>query len=108
VVNRQRQQHLCTPLHHFHAGVQAIEGGEWRLEPSRLPDAFMWPTWGALRERILQPCKIISTEHAATVRDAFAAEVVKLSPPQLSTWSVRRLGQEAASLACLDCLTAAS
>lgn len=49
----------------------------------------MWPTWGALRERILQSCQLISTEQAATARDAFAAEIVKLSPPRLVAWSVR-------------------
>ena len=53
-----------------------------------LPDAYAWPTWGALRERILHACKLIKCEYSATVRDAFAAELVKLSPPRLATLSV--------------------
>jgi hypothetical protein len=71
---------LCT--------FQAVESRQWTLEPTRLPDAYTWPTWGALRERVLQACKQIRCENTPTVRDAFPAEVVKLSPAALNHWSV--------------------
>ena len=63
---------------------------QWLEEPTALPDAYTWPTWGALRERLLQSCKLIKCEGTPTVRDAFAAEVVQLSPSELTDWSVRR------------------
>jgi hypothetical protein len=69
--------------------LQAIEAQQWTEEPTVLPDAYTWPTWGALRERVLQACKTIRCEDTPTVRDAFAAEIVQLSPPELTTWSVR-------------------
>lgn len=69
--------------------LQAVSGQQWTLDPCRLPDAYSWPTWGALRERVLQACKLIKCESTSTVRDAFAAEVVNLSPADLAHWSVR-------------------
>lgn len=71
--------------------IQAVQSQQWTLEPTVLPDAYAWPTWGALRERILHACKLIQCEYSATVRDAFAAELVKLSPPRLATLSVRMM-----------------
>ena len=37
--------------------TQAVQGGKWERPPDALPDASSWPTWGALRERILTSCK---------------------------------------------------
>lgn len=64
---------------------QAVESGVWELPPTSLPDANTWPSWGALRERILTATKKISIVGSAAVRDAFLAELVKLSPPELHT-----------------------
>lgn len=36
---------------------QAVEKGVWDRPVDALPDAMQWPTWGALRERILISCK---------------------------------------------------
>lgn len=69
--------------------LQAVEATVWQKPPSELPDAHIWPTWGALRERVLSCCKQILTDDTLTVRDAFPAELVKLSPPDLHTLSVR-------------------
>jgi hypothetical protein len=37
--------------------LQAVQSGRWERPPDALPDASSWPTWGALRERILTSCK---------------------------------------------------
>lgn len=65
--------------------IQAVETGSWELPPTSLPDANTWPTWSALRERILMATKQINILGSAAVRDAFIAELVKLSPPELHT-----------------------
>lgn len=39
--------------HHL---LQAVESKRWVLPPDSLPDSTQWPTWGALRERILTSC----------------------------------------------------
>ena len=64
--------------------LQAVESGIWDRPPTQLPDANTWPTWGALRERVLTATTVINILGSATVRDAFVAEVAKLSPPELS------------------------
>ena len=64
--------------------LQAVESGVWERPPTALPDANTWPTWGALRERVLTSTTEINILGTATVRDAFVAEVAKLSPPELS------------------------
>ena len=64
--------------------LQAVESGIWDRPPTTLPDANTWPTWGALRERVLTATTEINILGSATVRDAFVAEVAKLSPPELS------------------------
>lgn len=73
---------------HFGRGLslvlQAVESGIWDRPPTMLPDANTWPTWGALRERVLTATTEINILGSATVRDAFVAEVAKLSPPELS------------------------
>eukprot|EP00892_Ulva_mutabilis_P002347 jgi/Ulvmu1/12112/UM084_0038.1 len=81
-----KKDELVEP-EHDKTWERAVQCQQWTLEPTALPDAFAWPTWGALRERILHACKLIQCEHSATVRDAFAAELVKLSPPRLATLS---------------------
>lgn len=63
---------------------RTVETGIWERQSTDLPDANTWPTWGALRERVLTACKEINIVHTASLRDAFAAEIVKLSPPELS------------------------
>lgn len=68
---------------------QAVDSGIWERTPDALPDANTWPTWGALRERILTSCKKISISHSPALRDGFAAEIFKLSPPELATMSFR-------------------
>lgn len=76
--------HHCILEHDFWS-FQAVESGVWELPPTSLPDANTWPSWGALRERILTATKKISVVGSAAVRDAFLAELVKLSPPELHT-----------------------
>mmetsp|Transcript_120 Transcript_120/g.427 ORF Transcript_120/g.427 Transcript_120/m.427 type:complete len:259 (-) Transcript_120:40-816(-) len=68
---------------------RAVESGIWERTPDALPDANTWPTWGALRERILTSCKKINIMHSPALRDGFAAEIFKLSPPELATMSFR-------------------
>ncbi|GFH25899.1 uncharacterized protein HaLaN_23942, partial [Haematococcus lacustris] len=36
---------------------RTVETGLWERPATDLPDANMWPTWGALRERVLTACK---------------------------------------------------
>lgn len=56
---------------------------------SDLPDCNMWPTWGALRERVLTSCREVRVVSSPSVRDAFAIELVKLSPPLLQRLVLR-------------------
>jgi hypothetical protein len=37
--------------------LQAVESGLWEKPVTDLPDANTWPTWGALRERVLTACR---------------------------------------------------
>mmetsp|Transcript_14006 Transcript_14006/g.35948 ORF Transcript_14006/g.35948 Transcript_14006/m.35948 type:complete len:258 (-) Transcript_14006:10-783(-) len=64
---------------------RSVESGNWERPPDALPDANTWPTWGALRERILTSCKKISIMYSPGLRDGFPAEIFKLSPPDLQT-----------------------
>jgi hypothetical protein len=59
---------------------------DWILSTA---DANTWPTWGALRERILTSCKRISIQYSPGLRDGFPAEIFKLSPPDLQSISFR-------------------
>mmetsp|Transcript_21570 Transcript_21570/g.54906 ORF Transcript_21570/g.54906 Transcript_21570/m.54906 type:complete len:261 (-) Transcript_21570:661-1443(-) len=68
---------------------RAVETGVWDRSAIDLPDANTWPTWGALRERVLTACKEIRVTHTASLRDAFCAEVVKLSPQELHSLDLR-------------------
>ncbi len=80
--------------------MQAVQSGLWELPPTSLPDANTWPTWGALRERILTATKQINILGSAAVRDNFLSELVKLSPPELHTL-VRIVTLSCCSMACL-------
>lgn len=62
---------------------QTVEQGIWEKPTTDLPDANTWPTWGALRERVLISCSEIKIRNTASLRDAFCNELVKLSPPEL-------------------------
>ncbi|GAX74667.1 hypothetical protein CEUSTIGMA_g2115.t1 [Chlamydomonas eustigma] len=64
---------------------RTVENGTWEKPATDLPDANVWPTWGALRERVLMACKEIKIVNTASLRDAFCNEIVKLSPPELAT-----------------------
>jgi hypothetical protein len=44
---------------------QAVQCGRWERAPDALPDASSWPTWGALRERILTSCKQVRESQPA-------------------------------------------
>jgi len=68
---------------------RAVDSGKWDRPAEALPDSSQWPTWGALRERILTNAKEISVTYTQSLRDAFPAEVVKLSPPLLSKLELR-------------------
>ncbi|MEW5312782.1 MAG: hypothetical protein WDW38_004390 [Sanguina aurantia] len=68
---------------------KAVESGIWERPVTDLPDANIWPTWGALRERVLTSCVQVSITHTASLRDAFASELVKLSPPELSSVDIQ-------------------
>lgn len=39
------------------AWEQAVETGTWSAPVEELPDPGLWPTWGALRERVLGATK---------------------------------------------------
>ena len=54
------------------------------FSPAELPDANTWPTHGALRERLLLACRTIELPGCHAARDAFLAELVRLSPPELA------------------------
>ena len=54
-----------------------------------LPDVSVWPTWGALRERLLCNCKEIAIKNSPSVKDGFVTELVKLSPPELVKLDLR-------------------
>jgi hypothetical protein len=45
----------------------------------------MWPTWGALRERVLTSCREVCVVVSPTVHDAFITELVALSPQRLAS-----------------------
>lgn len=66
-----------------------MESGLWEKAVTDLPDANTWPTWGALRERVLTACTVIRVLNTASLRDAFCNEVVKLSPPELVKLDLR-------------------
>ncbi|WIA09607.1 hypothetical protein OEZ85_008999 [Tetradesmus obliquus] len=68
---------------------RVVISGLWDRPITALPDANTWPSWGALRERVLSACREIRVVNAPSVRDAFAAEVVKLSPPLLKAVDFR-------------------
>jgi len=68
---------------------RSVESGKWERPAEALPDASQWPTWGALRERILTNAKEICVTYTQSLRDAFPAEVVKLSPPLLTKLELR-------------------
>mmetsp|Transcript_22964 Transcript_22964/g.74818 ORF Transcript_22964/g.74818 Transcript_22964/m.74818 type:complete len:260 (-) Transcript_22964:128-907(-) len=68
---------------------RAVESGRWDRPAEALPDASQWPTWGALRERVLTASKEVVITYTASLRDAFPAELVKLSPPELSKLELR-------------------
>ncbi|GFR43643.1 hypothetical protein Agub_g4745 [Astrephomene gubernaculifera] len=68
---------------------RAVESGVWEKPVTDLPDANTWPTWGALRERVLTACREIKVHNTASLRDAFANELVKLSPPELTLVDLR-------------------
>lgn len=73
--------------------VQAISNKKWDKSPDLLPDSSRWPTWGALRERILATCQEIAVNDSQACDDTFAAEVVKLSPPELERLDLQRNAQ---------------
>ncbi|KAI8474942.1 MAG: hypothetical protein J3K34DRAFT_489365 [Monoraphidium minutum] len=68
---------------------RSVQSGLWERAVTALPDANTWPTWGALRERVLASCREIRVVDSPSVRDAFASELVRLSPPQLRHLSLR-------------------
>ena len=43
--------------------LQAVDSGAWDKPVTDLPDANTWPTWGALRERVLTACREVSCRH---------------------------------------------
>ena len=69
--------------------AQAVEQGRWDRPIDALPDPNAWPTWGALRERIILSCMTIHVTWSPSVSDAFASEMVKLAPPELAKLSFR-------------------
>ena len=63
---------------------QAVVSGVLDFSPAELPDANTWPTHGALRERLLLALKALDVPACHAVRDAFLAELVRLTPPELA------------------------
>ena len=57
--------------------LQAVENGKWDRPAEALPDAALWPTWGALRERILT--------NSVEVRAFPKFEGVPRTPPSTAT-----------------------
>lgn len=86
---KKKGKEQAEPTPHDPDWSRAIEKGRWARTPAALPDADQWPTWGALRERILMCCREISVTHTDACTDAFIAEIVKLSPPELHTLELR-------------------
>ena len=82
----KKDAELSEPPHDA-AWERAVESGVWDRPPDALPDASLWPTWGAYRERILTSAKEVNITWHASLRDEFAAELIKLSPPNLKTLS---------------------
>lgn len=68
---------------------RTVDSGKWERPVTDLPDANTWPTWGALRERVLSACKEVRIIGTGSLRDAFCNEIVKLSPPELSLLEFR-------------------
>ena len=80
----KKDAELSEPPHDA-AWERAVESGVWDRPPDALPDASVWPTWGAYRERILTSAKEVNITWHASLRDEFAAELIKLSPPNMKT-----------------------
>eukprot|EP00899_Mesostigma_viride_P005035 jgi/Mesvir1/14532/Mv05225-RA.1 len=68
---------------------RAMETGKWDRPPETLPDSDMWPTWGNLREKVLMGTKQIIVTWSQSLRDGFPAEIVRLSPPGLTSMELR-------------------
>lgn len=51
-----RTAHLGALMHASFPSYQAVDNEKWLLPPDELPNSMEWPTWGALRERILTSC----------------------------------------------------
>ena len=64
---------------------RCLKQGIWERPIEALPSASAWPTWGALRERILLGCTEIRTCYTAGLGDGFVVELVRMSPPNLNT-----------------------
>ena len=52
----KKEAELTEPPHDP-SWERAVESGVWSRPPDALPDAALWPTWGAYRERILTSVK---------------------------------------------------
>lgn len=48
---------FLAPFRFCNRTRQAVESGTWEKPVTDLPDANTWPTWGALRERVLTACR---------------------------------------------------
>ena len=55
----KKEAELTEPPHDP-SWERAVESGVWSRPPDALPDAALWPTWGAYRERILTSVKEVS------------------------------------------------
>ncbi|KAK9834653.1 hypothetical protein WJX74_006716 [Apatococcus lobatus] len=62
---------------------RARDSGTWSKSPDVLPDANIWPPWGALREQIITGCREILVQDCPAVRNSFLAEIIRLAPPHL-------------------------
>jgi len=78
--------HRRAPLPRQQAATlrQAVASGVLDFSPADLPDANTWPTHGALRERLLLACRAVELPGCHAARDAFLAELVRLTPPELA------------------------
>jgi len=68
---------------------RAVERRVWDRPLDALPDPAAWPTWGALRERILCSCETIKVTWSPSVQNKFVTEMFRLSPPELKSFALR-------------------
>ncbi|EFJ26851.1 hypothetical protein SELMODRAFT_412677 [Selaginella moellendorffii] len=72
------------------AGWQkALINGKWERPLEALPDPFLWPSFGEIREKILLSSHLISILWSGSIHDDFILELLKVPRPNLTTLELR-------------------